>query len=192
MLALLLLSFVTVFTGELLGDKLLYTISALASRFRFVPILLGVGLAFMAKMMAAIVLGGFVANLPGRVVAVLSSVTFFTMALALSFKACPGADQPARESASVFRASLISFSLVFFSEWGDIGQITAATLVARYHAPLVIWMGGTLAMISKAILAVTVGAVLRNRLPREVLRYCGVFLLFSLGVLSLLSLAGLK
>jgi len=192
MLALLLLAFVSVFTGELLGDKLLYTVGALATRFRLLPILVGVSSAFMGKMLVAVVLGGFVANLPGKIVALLSAVTFITMALALFFKAAPGTDQVARGSVSILRASLISFSLVFFSEWGDIGQITAATLVARYNAPLVIWIGGTLAMVSKAILALTVGTVLRNRIPREILRYCGVFLLFSLGVLSLLSVAGFK
>jgi len=111
------------------------------------------------------------------------------MALALTFKA-PASDgldygNPGRW----FRPALISFSVVFFSEWGDIGQIAAATIEARFQAPMVVWLGATLAMVTKAILAMTVGVALRNRISQEVLRYCGVGLLFSLGLFSLLHVA---
>jgi Ca2+/H+ antiporter, TMEM165/GDT1 family len=189
MLYLLLLSYVAVFTGELMGDKLLYTISTLATRYRLLPMLGGVAVAFMGKMLAAVLLGGFVSHLPGKLVAVLSAATYFTMALAPSVKtAAPGAAD-SRQLVPSFRAVVISFSVVFFSEWGDIGQITAATLAARYHAPLVIWMGGTLAMVTKSVLAMTVGVALRSRISQEVLRYCGVCVLFGLGVLSLINIA---
>lgn len=192
MLYLLLLSFAAVFTGELIGDKLLYTISALSSRYRVLPVLGGGSLAFMGKMLVAVFLGNFIAHLPGKLVASLSAVTFFIMAIALSFKTAPTPPGASERPVSALRVSLISFSVVFFSEWGDIGQITAATLAARYHAPFIIWVGGTLAMISKAVLAMTAGAALRNRVPQEILRYCGVGLLFSLGVLSLLNVAVLS
>ena len=189
MLYLLLLSYAAVFTGELIGDKLLYTISALSSRYRILPVLGGVSLAFMGKMLVAVFLGNFISHLPGRLVASLSALTFFIMAIVLYFKTAPAPPGAPERPVSALRVSFISFSVVFFSEWGDIGQITAATLAARYHSPLVIWVGGTLAMISKAILAMTAGAVLRNRVPQEILRYCGVGLLFSLGLLSLLNVA---
>jgi len=186
MLYLLLLSYTAVFTGELLGDKLLYTLSALAARYRLPPIFCGVALAFMGKMLAAVILGGFVAHLPGKIVALLSAATFFTMALALSVKDVHGIRDSA-PSVPAVRVSLVSFSVVFFSEWGDIGQITAATLAARYQMPLVIWLGGTLAMMTKGILAMTVGVALGSRVSQEILRYCGVCLLFGLGLLSLIS-----
>jgi putative Ca2+/H+ antiporter (TMEM165/GDT1 family) len=189
MLYLLLLSFATVFTGELLGDKLLYTLSALATRYRMAPLLSGVALAFMGKMAAAVVLGGLVARLPLRIVALVSAATFFTMALALTFKA-PAKDHLEQgQSRRWFLPALVSFSVVFFSEWGDIGQIAAATLEARFQAPLVVWMGATLAMVTKAILGMTIGVALRNLISQEVLRYCGVGLLFSLGLFSLLNVA---
>ena len=189
MFYLLLLSFATVFTGELLGDKLLYTISSLATRYRMGPLLSGVALAFMGKMAAAVVLGGLVARLPVRIVALISAATFFTMALALTFKAPAKSSSEPGLSPRWFRPALVSFSVVFFSEWGDIGQIAAATLEARLQAPFIVWLGATLAMVTKATLAITVGVALRNRISQEVLRYCGVGLLFSLGVLSLLNVA---
>lgn len=189
MFYLLLLSYVTVFTGELLGDKLLYTLSTLATRYRVAPMLCGVALAFTGKMAAAVLLGGVVAHMPARVVAVISAATFFTMALALTFKASERAAEESSHAKHWFKIALVAFSVVFFSEWGDIGQITAATLSARYHLPFVIWLGGTLAMLTKAILAMTVGVALRNRVSQEILRYCGVSLLFGLGLLSLINAA---
>jgi putative Ca2+/H+ antiporter (TMEM165/GDT1 family) len=186
MLYLLLISYLAVFTGELIGDKLLYTIGALATRYRMFPMLCGVAIAFMGKMGAAVIFGGFVSHLPGRTVALSSAASFFTMALTLSLKAAPHAVPELGQSVSAFRAALMSFSLVFLSEWGDLGQITAATLAARYQSPLTIWLGGTIAMITKAVLAMTFGVALRNRISQEVLRYCGVCLFSTLGVLSLL------
>jgi putative Ca2+/H+ antiporter (TMEM165/GDT1 family) len=186
MTALFLAVYITVFAAELMGDKLLYTISTLAIRYRPVPMLSGVCLAFMGKMAAAVVLGGLVARLPAKLVAVISAVTFFTMALALSFKApeSPADSRPLRWP----RVFLISFAVIFFSEWGDMGQVTAAALAARYQSPLLVWVAATLAMITKAVLSMTVGRGLVRRLPQKVLRYCGAALLFTFGVLSLAGL----
>jgi len=38
------------------------------------------------------------------------------------------------------------------SEWGDVGQITAAALTAKYHRPLVVWLGAVGAMVTKGAL----------------------------------------
>ena len=81
---------------------------------------------------------------------------------------------------------LISFAAIFFSEWGDVGQLAAATLAARYHAPFIVWSGATLALMTKGLLALTLGAGLSRRLPQNVLRYGALSLCLTMGVLSLL------
>src|SRR5579883_1955233 len=86
MIPLFVAAYATVLTAELMGDKLLYTISTLAARYRTLPMVPGILAAFMAKMAAATLLGGLIARLPGKIVAVASAITFITMALALSFK----------------------------------------------------------------------------------------------------------
>ena len=184
---LLLAAYLTVFTAELIGDKLLYTLSALAMRYRSVPVLCGAGLAFSGKMLAAVMLGGLIAQLPVKVVAPLSAITFFTMALALSFKRT-SREPVERDTEHWSRAAVVSFSVVFFSEWGDMGQIAAATLSARFEAPLTVLSAATLAMVTKAALAVTMGKGLAERVPEGILRYSGVSLLFGLGIASLLKL----
>ncbi|MBP1597839.1 MAG: hypothetical protein H6Q05_3216 [Acidobacteria bacterium] len=185
MLVLLTVTFATVFTAELIADKLFYTIGMLATRYRYSPVLCGIGLAFMAKMAAAVLLGGWIAQLPANLIAVLSAATFITTGLVLWCKVPEREPLEREQSARWFRVAAISFAAVFFSEWGDIGQVTAATLTARFGMPMVVWIGATGAMMTKALVALTVGRSLRRRVPERILRYCGVCLLLSLGVFSL-------
>ena len=185
MLYLLALTYATVLTAELVGDKLLYTISILTTRYRVFPVLSGVALAFMGKTTAAVLLGRFIAQLPTRIVTLVSAATFFTMALALSLKQPEQGPAEPEKSRMWSRTVVVSFAAIFFSEWGDPGQIAAAAVTARYQAPLAVWLGANLAMATKAIVAVTVGKGVLNVVPPTVLRYCGPCLLFSLGVLSL-------
>ena len=85
---------------------------------------------------------------------------------------------------------MVSFAAIFFSEWGDVGQITAATLAAKYHVALVVWVGAVTAMITKGALAAFLGAGIRrwirDRIPPKVVRYVAVSLLLVLGLLSVL------
>ncbi len=88
------------------------------------------------------------------------------------------------------RGALVSFSAIFFSEWGDVGQITAATMAARFGAPLLVWIGAVAAMATKGALAASIGAGVRQwivaRIPPKVVRYAGVAALLILGLLSVL------
>jgi putative Ca2+/H+ antiporter (TMEM165/GDT1 family) len=78
----------------------------------------------------------------------------------------------------------------FFSEWGDVGQITAATMAARFGAPLLVWIGAVAAMATKGALAASVGAGVRQwiatRISPKTVRYAGVSALVVLGILSIL------
>jgi Ca2+/H+ antiporter, TMEM165/GDT1 family len=47
--------------------------------------------------------------------------------------------------ASFPRVAAMSFSVVFLAEWGDITQVTAANLAARYD-PLPVFAGATLGL----------------------------------------------
>ena len=67
------------------------------------------------------------------------------------------------------RAFTVSFLVLFAAEWGDLSQLTTASLSARYDAPVEVWLGAWLALSLVAGLAalvgrslVTPGAVLRG------------------------------
>jgi len=179
-------AFGTVFVAEIVGDKLLYTTGVLAARYRTPPIMVGMMIAFMAKMGVAVLVGEAISKLPRQLVASITAITFLSLAFVLWRKS----DRP-RESKDQHRSSkaaMISFAAIFSSEWGDVGQITAATLAAKYHLALVVWAGAVSAIVTKGVLAAFLGVGIRrwihNRVSPKVVRYLAVSLLLLLGFLS--------
>lgn len=183
MTALLLTTYGTVLVAELLGDKTLYTLGSLAARFRIGQILAGAVAAFALKMLAAVMFGRALAACPAALVAVLSAATFFATAVVL-WRKRPGKPPADTAAPRWSRATLISFAAVFFPEWGDPGQLAAAMLVAQHGAPLVIWIGAVLAMLTKACLAVSLGIGLRRWVPRDAVRVVSVLLCLAMGLLA--------
>jgi putative Ca2+/H+ antiporter (TMEM165/GDT1 family) len=188
MFTILFTAYGAVFVAEIVGDKLLYTTGVLASRYRTMPIMLGMMVAFMAKMGVAVMVGKAISTLPKLIVAAVTAVSFIGVAIVLWRKPVTTPEKKKEHRAS--KAAAISFAAIFFSEWGDVGQITAATLAARYGRPWVIWVGAVGAMVTKGALAASLGASVRqwiqNRISPQVVRYVGVSLLLILGLLSVL------
>ena len=188
MIAILFATYGAVFVAEIVGDKLLYTTGVLAARYRTVPVMIGMLIAFMAKMAVAVAVGSAISKLPPLLVAAVTSVSFLGVAIALWRKPLERASSADKPRAS--GGALVSFAAIFFSEWGDVGQITAATMAARFGAPLLVWVGAVAAMVTKGALAASVGAGVRQwivaRIPPKVVRYAGVGALLVLGVLSVL------
>jgi putative Ca2+/H+ antiporter (TMEM165/GDT1 family) len=180
-------AFGTVFVTEILGDKALFTISALATRFRSPPVFAGIVLAFMAKMLAAVLVGNAIAGLPATLVAAASATTFLVTAIVIWFKKREEDSTSKSLLATCWpKAVLTAFAAIFFSEWADAGQISAAMLTARHQAPVVIWFAATLALVAKGILALSLGVALRRHLPREFLRGAAFVLCLTMSILCAL------
>jgi putative Ca2+/H+ antiporter (TMEM165/GDT1 family) len=190
MIAILIATYGAVFVAEIVGDKLLYTTGLLATRYRTVPIMIGMLIAFMAKMAVAVAVGNAISKLPPLLVAALTSVSFIGVAITLWRKPAERSSTEKEKDKRASRAALVSFAAIFFSEWGDVGQITAATMAARFGAPVLVWAGAVAAMVTKGALAASVGAGVRQwivaRVSPKVVRYAGVSALLLLGVLSVL------
>jgi putative Ca2+/H+ antiporter (TMEM165/GDT1 family) len=188
MLAIFLATYGAVFLAEIVGDKLLYTTGVLATRYRPAPIMIGMALAFMAKMAVAVAVGQAISRLPPLLVAGVTALSFGGVAYALWRK--PEERDPQKDEAKAATAAAMSFATIFFSEWGDVGQITAATMAARFPSPVVVWLGAVGAMVTKGVLAASVGASLRGWIqrtfPPRAVRIAGVTVLLILGVLSIL------
>jgi putative Ca2+/H+ antiporter (TMEM165/GDT1 family) len=181
------LAFATVFLTEILGDKALFTISALATRFRSRAVFVGIVLAFMAKMLAAVLIGNAIANLSGTLVARVSALTFLATAVVIWLKKHEDVCPRERPRATFWpKALLTGFGAIFFSEWADAGQISAALLTARHQAPGLVWFAATLALVTKGTLALSLGIALRQYIPREVVRLGGFALCLTMSVLSIL------
>lgn len=160
-----LLTYWTVLIAELAGDKSLYTIASLTLRYSWRCIFVGLAAGFASKMLVAVLLGRALSQIPIRWLAVVSAVSLLTTAALLWRR---------QEAATVTgwrgAGAAVSFGSIFFSEWADFGQIAAAMVTAQYHSPFESWLGGTLAMMTKGALALTIGVKLREYLPAAGLR----------------------
>src|SRR5438128_11667987 len=112
-------TYATVFVSELLGDKNIYTISSLAMRFRPLPLLSGLSMAFAAKMLVAIAFGNLIAKLPETTLSLISALVFFCSATIIGFKRVAAPSEASLSKDGTY-AAMISFGAIFFSEWGDI------------------------------------------------------------------------
>ena len=186
MLVIFFATFGAVFLAEIVGDKLLYTTGVLSARYRTAPILIGMATTFMAKMGVAVLVGEAISKLPRLLVAAITASSFVGVAIALWRK--DDQYRHERDEHKAHKAAMISFAAIFFSEWGDVGQVTAAAMAAKYHIALVVWLGAVAAMVTKGSLAAFLGAGIRRRIhdrvSPKVVRYVGVSLLLFLGVLS--------
>ena len=192
MLVIFFATFGAVFLAEIVGDKLLYTTGVLASRYRTAPIMIGMAAAFMAKMGVAVLVGEAISKLPKLLVAAITAISFIGVAITLWRKDDQYREE--RDKHKAHTAAMISFAAIFFSEWGDVGQITAAAMAARYHIAWIVWLGAVSAMIAKGSLAAFLGAGIRRwihtRVSPAVVRYVGVSLLLVLGSLSVIEILG--
>jgi putative Ca2+/H+ antiporter (TMEM165/GDT1 family) len=202
MLPVLFATYGAVFVAEIVGDKLLYTTGVLATRYRTVPIMFGMAFAFMLKMAVAVIAGQFVSKLPPLLVATVTMLSFIGVAITVWRK---DERRAAQKQVSAPKAAIVSFAAIFFSEWGDVGQITAAGAAAESlnkFAPtygarevmFVVWIGAVAAMVTKGILAASIGAGVRGwiqeHIPPKVIRYAGVGALVLLGILSVIETLG--
>lgn len=188
MIAIFFATYGAVFIAEIVGDKLLYTTSVLAARYRTLPIILGVLAAFMIKMAVAVAVGDAIGHLPPLLVAAVTTVSFIGVAITIWRK--PVERSKEEIDRRYARAAMVSFAAIFFSEWGDVGQITAATMAARFNMPLMVWAGAVSAMVTKGALAASVGAGVRrwivSRVAPRTVRWVGVSALLVLGLLSVI------
>jgi putative Ca2+/H+ antiporter (TMEM165/GDT1 family) len=183
-LAVVLTTFVVIFPAEL-PDKSMFASLVLGTRFRPLPVFVGVAAAFAVHVVIAVSIGSVFSLLPERLVLFVVAALFAGgSALLLLGKDDEEQEEEGTAEASragadqrPLRVALASFGVVFLGEWGDITQITTANLAARYRDPVSVGVGAVLALWSVSALALTVGRGLVRRVPtRLVRRLTGVVL----------------
>ncbi|MEP6782850.1 MAG: TMEM165/GDT1 family protein [Acidobacteriota bacterium] len=207
MLQLVLATYGAVFVAEIVGDKLLYTTGVLATRYRSASVVLGMAFAFMCKMAVAVAIGAAISQLPRWPVAIVTGASFVGVALAVWRK--PDVRLPKAKDSRVLTGATVAFLAIFLSEWGDVGQITAAGMAAKFvwsarassttsaiwQAAILVWIGAVAAMVTKGALAGLLGASVQrwisHRVDPKVIRYVATVALIILGVLSVLETLGI-
>jgi len=183
-ISVLALAYWTVFVVELIGDKSILTVTSLAARHRPAGVFAGISLAFMIKTGIAVLFGRALLQLPGRLTAAVSAMTLFVTAVALWQRPAESLRATGRESPWT-NGFTVAFAALFLSEWADPGQLSTAALAAQYHSPLAIWAGANAALMTKGLLALTLGLQIRRHVSVSVARIAAVTSCTTLGLIAM-------
>ena len=181
MLEAFLLSFGVIFVAEL-GDKSQLMALTFATRYRIVPILIGITLATLVVHAFSVLLGATVAALiPQRLITLIAALAFFGFAI-WTWRGDELDDEEAGRARRGGRSAVIAVGVAFFlAELGDKTMLATITLATREEA-LGTWLGSTAGMVAADALAVIIGAQLGARLPETIVKRAAAvaFLVFGL------------
>ncbi len=174
-------TFAVIFPAEL-PDKSMFTAIVLVTRYRPLPVWLGLASAFLVHVIIAIAAGSVLSLLPEKLVTGVVALAFFTFAMLLLFKHNDDdnhtTDIKGPTSTSFPKVFATAFFAVFVTEWGDLTQLATINLSARYDDPLSVGLGSLSALWLVTGLGVLLGKRLVDRLPlRQVKRVAGLVLL---------------
>ncbi len=181
-----------------LPDKTFVATLVLATRYRPLPVWLGVTAAFFVQCLVAVTAGTLLTLLPHRWVQAGAALVFAIGAVVLFFGArradAEEAEQEQEYAAKVrdgrrgWRAAATSFVVLFTAEWGDLSQLLSVGLVARYGEPIEVFAGSFLALAAVAGLAVLLGRVLVRRIRLALVNYVGSLVCAVLAVVTAVTL----
>jgi putative Ca2+/H+ antiporter (TMEM165/GDT1 family) len=192
-LAVIGIAFAVTFLAEL-PDKSMFASIVLGTRYRPLWVWTGAAAAFTLHMAVAVTAGQLLTLLPHRIVDGIVAVLFLAGGAylwATSFRAPHRQEEldAARMGGSrntFRRVAGAAFTVIFLAEWGDITQLTAANLAARYN-PFLVFAGATLGLWAVAAVAVNIGAKGLSRLPLAWVNRITGTILIALGIYSAVS-----
>jgi len=183
-LAVLLTVFALVFVVEL-PDKTMIATLVLSSRYRPLPVLVGVGAAFALQMGIAVSIGGALSLLPEKVTLGIVAALFAVGALLLLRESLRDEDEAPKETpatTSAARIALISFGVLVIAEFGDGSQLATAAMSAKYGEPLSVFLGAWLGEMAVCTIAVLAGRALLKVIPVHLIQRvaAAIFTIFAL------------
>ena len=198
-------TFALIFPAEL-PDKTFIATLVLSTRYRHLPVWLGVSAAFAVQVTIAVTAGGLLALLPQRLVLGVTAALFAVGAVVLvigGLKSRAGElaaehdEQVALEAkvstdlvkqASAWKVFATSFVVLFTAEWGDLSQLLTAGLAARTGQPLSVFIGSWVALILVAGIAVLAGRWLQQRVPIWRIRLVSGAILAALAIWTIVEI----
>jgi putative Ca2+/H+ antiporter (TMEM165/GDT1 family) len=182
-------TFGLVFPAEL-PDKTALASLMLGSRYRPIYVYVGVVAAFAVHVVLAIVAGSLLTLLPHRILSAIVAV-LFGLGAVLLIRGGDEADKVAKAEQDTpptfLRVASTSFVVIFLAEFGDLTQILLVNLAARYHDPLAVGVGGMLALVAVAALAIAGGRGLLRFVPARTITLIGAAAMAVLAVLNFIS-----
>jgi Ca2+/H+ antiporter, TMEM165/GDT1 family len=180
-------SFLAVLPAEL-PDKTILACLILSSRYRPGFVFAGAAVAFVVQVTLAVAAGGAISLLPHQVVQALAAAAFLAGAVLVwrHSREEEGDDEEETGRDGVrdgfWPVAGTSFAVVFLAEFGDLTQFLTVSLAARYHDPIAVGAGATLALWVACGAAILVGW--------RVLKFIPVKWLTRIAAVIMLALAG--
>ncbi|GAA2712129.1 TMEM165/GDT1 family protein [Micromonospora olivasterospora] len=182
----LVISFGVIFVAEL-GDKSQLMALTFATRFRPVPVLIGITIATAIVHLASVAIGyGLGATLPTAWISMLAGLAFLGFG-AWTLRGDKLTEEEKRKAERSSKSAVIAVGVAFFlAELGDKTMLATITLATKYGW-FGTWLGSTLGMVAADALAILVGRLLGRHLPERAIRYgaavlfaiCGLWLIFE-------------
>jgi len=184
-----------------LPDKTFIATLVLATRYRPLPVWVGVSVAFLVQTVVAVTLGGLISQLPRTPVEIFAGLMFLVGGLILirgAGKADAKEAETEHETEAKAKAGIhgwqvvgTSFLVLFVAEWGDLSQLLTAGLVVKYQDPVSVGVGAFLALVTVSALGAVLGRTLLKWIKLATIRRVGGGVCLLLAMLSLLQVCNL-
>ncbi|WP_432973067.1 TMEM165/GDT1 family protein [Dactylosporangium sp. CA-233914] len=177
-LAAVAISFGVIFVAEL-GDKSQLMALTFATRFRTVPVLIGITVATAIVHLVSVAVGyGLGAALPTGWISLVAAIAFFGFG-AWTLRGDTLTDEERGKAERTTRSAILAVGVSFFlAELGDKTMLATITL-ATQHGWLGTWIGSTVGMVAADALAIVIGRQLGRHLPEKAIKY-GAAALFAI------------
>ncbi|MEW2378985.1 TMEM165/GDT1 family protein [Micromonospora sp. NPDC047812] len=174
----LVVSFGVIFVAEL-GDKSQLMALTFATRFKTVPVLIGITVATAVVHLASVAIGyGLGAALPTEWISLVAGVAFLGFG-AWTLRGDTLTEEEKRKAEKTSKSAIVAVSVAFFlAELGDKTMLATITLATQYGW-FGTWLGSTIGMVAADALAIVVGRMLGRRLPEKTIKY-GAAVLFAI------------
>lgn len=183
-----------------LPDKTMIATLVMGSRSRPLWVWTGASLAFVLHAGLAAGAGRLLELLPHRALEAVVTALFLAGAAYLllvpesreeergEVEAADAAKAESEPDARAGKIILTAFGVIAVGEFGDLTQLLMVNLVARFHEPVSVFIGGAAALVGVAALGAFGGRVLLRFLSVSVIRRVGGIILLGFAGYSLYSL----
>jgi Ca2+/H+ antiporter, TMEM165/GDT1 family len=180
----LVVSFGVIFVAEL-GDKSQLMALTFATRFKPVPVLIGITIATALVHLASVGIGyGLGATLPTGWISLIAGLAFLAFG-AWTLRGDVLTEQERQKAERSTSSAILAVGVAFFlAELGDKTMLATITLATKYGW-FGTWLGSTVGMVAADALAILVGRLLGRKLPEKTIRY-GAAALFAISGLWLI------
>ncbi|WP_420116022.1 TMEM165/GDT1 family protein, partial [Micromonospora sp.] len=166
----LVVSFGVIFVAEL-GDKSQLMALTFATRFKTVPVLIGITVATAIVHLASVAIGvGLNAALPTGWISLVAGLAFLGFGV-WTLRGDKLTEEEKRKAEKTGKSAIFAVGVAFFlAELGDKTMLATITLATKYGW-FGTWLGSTLGMVAADALAIVVGRMLGRHLPEKAIKY---------------------